>query len=214
MTAFLSSALTGGRAAALLFSSAATWDSLFEDVAYAPDGIDYVEAYSGPNLHAPQFKISRAQLGGTGARPALHSSNITSVGLVSALQLSAETTSTASATGQGTAKMLAETIVDIAATLAAQIETLDRQGNWKGAVRLALGAIESEFAGRRFEQVEALLSAINAASLSPRTAIAVVRSTYRARTRLPAWKSFYHSSRGSLEEKGHNVASLFFGIEG
>ncbi|WP_146606988.1 hypothetical protein [Ralstonia pseudosolanacearum] len=98
--------------------------------------------------------------------------------------------------------------------LAAQIHACDARGDWKEAVRMVLTAIESAFAVGRLEDVLGLLNGLDATSLSARTSVAVVRSTYRARNQLPTWRAFLEASRNSLREKGHNVESLFFGIEG
>ncbi|MBI2725015.1 MAG: hypothetical protein HYX42_02075 [Polaromonas sp.] len=99
----------------------------------------------------------------------------------------------------------------ILATLTGVYE-LDASGQNRSAAREMMLFIETKLSKNAFSDANQLLADVKVTHLSSRSMIGMIRSTYRVKKSLPAWKKAYRDSWDQVLKLGKNPKTLFIGM--
>jgi hypothetical protein len=73
-------------------------------------------------------------------------------------------------------------------------------------------AVFGWISGEEFDTVDYCLKSADADRLAPELQLALLRTTSRFRSKLPAWDSFFQSAKKSLTQRGFDVVDLLQGL--
>jgi len=93
-----------------------------------------------------------------------------------------------------------------------QVNEFEKSGQGKIAARMILRFVEKNFAARDLIAISTFLRAMDAATLSPWSIVAVLRSTFRARHIMPGWKAFLDQARDVLAARHEPVEKILYGL--
>ena len=99
----------------------------------------------------------------------------------------------------------------ISATLAGIYE-LDASGQNRSAAREIMIFVEARLQKNALSDANQLLAKIDVSHLSSRSMIGLIRSTYRVKKNLPAWRKLYRESWDQVSKLGKNPKALFVGL--
>lgn len=99
----------------------------------------------------------------------------------------------------------------ISATLEGVYE-LEDIGEYRSAAREIMIFIESRLRRNALADANQLLCTIDVSHLSNRSMIGLIRSSYRVKAKLPAWKKLYRESWDQVSKTGKDPKSLFVGL--
>lgn len=106
---------------------------------------------------------------------------------------------------------LEKTVAAVSATLAG-VYDLDAQGQSRLAAREIMAFVEGRLRKNALSDTNQLLAEADPSSLSSRSMIGLIRSTYRLKKELPAWRKAYRDSWEQVRKLGKNPEALFVGL--
>lgn len=114
------------------------------------------------------------------------------------------------------AESASESSVEFSVRMAEQtlenIYGLDESGYGRSAAQEVMVFINKNLKKNCLVEANTLLERANVARMSSRSLIGLIRSTYRARDQLPAWRMAYKKSKAHLALVGRDPDALFIGL--